>query len=235
LILNEIANVIYTNHNNSDKKKKKKNSSDGILENFEFLDKPKEKGKFCWSQNSQMFNSINNNVQMTSPQNEPCRSNSKTLVMNENGINSNGTINGNIWISNPIVETSTFSNENFINTPKFNFTNTPNPLFLNKNEITPNNFILNDDIHKNSNNKPSTPLNSTSSILKTIIAPVRSVTAIDRVLSVRNDTFNRQHINISDINATDRDKLPIFTVLQSKSCRSLKNGSVSVYVIYLLY
>ncbi len=222
--------MIYSDKSSNDKKKKKKTLYDGILENFEFLDKPIEKGKFTWSKNCQMFNSINNNVQMTNLEEEQELNPRNTSNLNENGKNIIGNLNGNINLTDQFNGTGASSIQNFTNTPKFSFTNNANSLF--NNEINHNRVILNDDTLNYNNIKPNTPINTSGSILTESTIPVKPVMTIERTLSARNDTINRQNFPSIETNSDDKDKILTFNVLQSKSSRSiLKNGSVSLYVL----
>jgi hypothetical protein len=174
-----LAEVIYAQQNkNQNKKKKNKNSTESIVDNFDFMEKPTEKGKFCWSENSIMSNQINNNVQMRNAEEDI----NKNLFLrkNENGNNpnikeiSNGYINikanGNIpiqyanknnLISNQI--TNNYSTQNIKEMIKTdNSTSTRD--FIENKEIFSKTLIS--DSLVNNNNKPSTPFNSSGSILK---------------------------------------------------------------------
>lgn len=153
-------------------------------------------------------------------------SNSRNLSnLNQNGINIVGNFNGNIDLNNQFNGTGASTIHNFTNIPKFSFTN--NALF--KHEINNNRNTLNIHTVNYNNIKPNIPINTTGSILLTNTNPVKPVTTIERILSARNDTINRQNFPSIETNSNDKDKIPLFNVLQSKSSRSiLKNGSVSL-------
>jgi hypothetical protein len=183
-----LADLIYMQQQlmEEKKKKKKKNNIDSFEDNFDFMDRPTEKGKFYWKDNCQFINQINNNVDMSNAEDE--RSVTTTFNIRENGNipitkeNNNGFVNNNIngkisigrinFIPTNITKDNNNSNNSVLPINEINKINciAPNRSLI-QNEFfskDANNTANNNNLSSNSN-KSLIPFKSTGSILKNSI------------------------------------------------------------------